>query len=602
MNKFKKLLSLILILLISLSCFGMISYAAGENYLTITYDEGNDYCVVYACNKYAIGEINIPATYNVAGKGTKTVGEIGFAAFRDAESVTKVTVPSGVKKVGDSAFENCYQLKEVVFEGTECTIGIAAFRYCSGLTSITLPSGLKTIPLEGFAACTSLQSIEIPATVTSIGKEAFRKCSALKEITIPANVTSIGFNAFLNCASIESFNVEPGNQNYKAVGGVLFDAKGETLIQYPNGKTATQYTVPAGVKTIGDSAFGSNTKLTKITLPSGVETINAYAFNLCTALSGINLPSSVKTIGPQAFGGCKALKEITLPANLTSYSGAFYNSGLETVILTDGIDLIDEKAFEKCASLKEVTIPESVTEIEKGAFDGCEALETLEIPESVTAIGTNAFRGCADITLKVKNDSFAHTYAAEKGIRYEVLDPPVEKEIDSVEITSLPSKVAYTTGEKISTSGMVLTVSYNDGTKATVTSGFEIDTQYASGTGTQTVKVTYKGKSDTFEITVTAPVVKNVVGVSVSRFPDKTDYYYKESLSTSGLKLLVEYDDGSTETVSSGYTVPATKFTSTGSQTITVTYRGFEAEFAVNVTYAWWQLIIMYLFLGFLWY
>ncbi len=602
MNKFKKILSLIFALLISLSCFGILAYASGENYLSIYYNEGEDYCVVSSCNKYAIGEVNIPATYNVPGVGTKPVCEISFGAFRDAESITKITVPSSVKKVGDSAFENCYQLKEIVFESTDCTIGIAAFRYCSSLTSITLPSGLKTIPLEGFAACTALEEIEIPSTVTSIGKEAFKKCSALKSVSIPASVTSIGVNAFLNCASLESYAVASGNQNYKAVNGVLFDKNGETLIQYPNGSSATQYTAPAGVKTIADSAFGSNTKLSKITLPSGLKIISAYAFNHCSALSEINIPSSVTVIDSQAFGGCKNLKEITLPSGLESYSGAFYNSGIETAVLSDGIESIDEKAFEKCASLKNVAIPSSVIEIERGAFDGCESLGVLEIPDSVTSIGTNAFRGCSNITLKVKKDSFAYTYAVEKNIRYELIDEPVGKEIVSIEITTLPSKLSYTTGEKINTNGMVLTVSYNDGTQATVTSGFELDTQYATGTGTKAVKVTYKGKSDTFEITVTAPVQKTVVGMSISQLPDKTAYFYKESLSTCGMKLLVEYDDGSTETVTSGYTVPATTFKTVGSHTVTVTYKGFTDEYSVSVTYAWWQMLIRILLLGFLWY
>lgn len=615
MNIFKKILSVMFAIVISLSCFGILANAAGESYLSFSYNYTDEskkfegYFILSGCTSAAYGEINIPSTHTelvrldgVEKIVTRPVTAISQSAFKDIEGITKVTVPASVTSVGNSAFENCYQLGEIVFEGSDCTIGIAAFRYCSSLKKIVLPSNLKTIPLEGFAACTALEEIEIPSTVTSIGKEAFKKCSALKSVSIPASVTSIGLNAFLNCGMVEEYTVKSGNKNYKAVGGVLFDIGGETLIQYPNGKAATQYTVPAGVKTIADSAFGSNTKLTKVTLPSGLTTISAYAFNLCSALSEINIPSSVTEIGPQAFGGCKNLKAVTLPAGIQSWSGAFYNSGIETAVLSDGIEFIDEKAFEKCTALKSVTVPSSVEEIRIGAFDGCSALETLVIPESVTAIGTNAFRDCDNLTLTVKHGSFAHTYAIENGIDFEATDVPVEKEIDSVEIKTLPAKLAYTAGEKINTSGMVLTVNYSDGTQATVTSGFELDTNYATGTGTKTVKVTYKGKSDTFEITVSAPVEKTVVGMSISKFPDKTDYYYKQSLSTSGMKLLVEYDDGTTETVTKGYEVPATTFKTIGSHKITVTYKGFTDEFSVNVTYAWWQMLIRILLLGFLWY
>lgn len=615
MNKFKKILSLVFALMMTLSCFGILANAAGENYLSFSYiytDESKKfegYFILSGCSSAAYGEINVPSTHTelvrVDGEEkivTRPVKEISQSAFMNAEGITKVTVPSSVTSVGNSAFENCYQLKEIIFEGSDCTIGLAAFRYCSGLTSITLPSNLKAIPLEGFAACTALEEIEIPSTVTSIGKEAFKKCSSLSRVSIPAAVTSIGLNAFLNCAKVEEYAVASGNQNYKSVDGVLFDKIGETLIQYPNGKAGNYYTVPAGVKKLADSAFGSNTRLAKIILPTGLTTISAYAFNLCSVLAEINIPSTVTVIGSQAFGGCKKLKAITLPASLKSCSGAFYNSEIEAVTFSGGTEYIDEKAFEKCDSLKNVTIPSSVTEIKIGAFDGCSSLGTLIIPESVTVIGTNAFRGCNSLTLIVKHGSFAHTYAIENGIDFEATDVPVEKEIDSVEITTLPSKVSYTAGEKIVTDGLLLTVSYSDGTQATVTSGFELDTVYATGTGTKTVKVTYKGKSDTFEITVSAPVEKTVVGMSISQLPDKTAYNYKQSLSTSGMKLLVEYDDGTTETVTSGYTVPATTFNTVGSQKITVTYKGFTDEFSVSVTYAWWQMIIRIILLGFLWY
>ena len=68
------------------------------------------------------------------------------------------------------------------------------------------------------------------------------------------------------------------------------------------------------------------------------------------------------------------------------------------------------------------------------------------------------------------------------------------------------------------------------------------------------------------------------------------------------MKLLVEYDDGTTETVTKGYEVPATTFKTIGSHKITVTYKGFTDEFSVNVTYAWWLKLIRILLLGCLWY
>ena len=595
MNKISKILSLLLALVMAFSCFGICTFAAGEGYLTFI--DAGDFYQLTKCVKSASGEINIPATYN-----GKPVASVAANAFKDAERISKVTIPASVTSVGATAFENCASLGTVIFEGADCTIGTAAFRYCSTLKTVNLPSNLKSIPLEAFANCTSLSKIDIPLSVTSIGKEAFKKCSALQSVSIPASVTSIGFNAFLNCASVTVYNVAAANTAYKSIGDCLYDFKGETLIQYPNGKTVTGFTVPAGTKTIADSAFGSNTRLTKITLPSGLEQLTEYAFNQCTVLTEINIPSSVTYIGSQAFGGCKKLKEISIPAKVTSYSGAFYNSGLETVVIEDGVKIIDEKAFEKCASLRSVTIPSSVTEIKMGAFDGCTALETLTVSETVKTIGNNAFIGCSNLTLKVKKDSAAHKYALEKNIPFELEEETPAKTIASIAVKTPPTKTSYTAGDKISTSGMVLTVNYSDGTSTTVTSGYEVDTQYAIGSGSKTVTVTYKGKTATFEITVVPAAEKRVVGMRIKKFPDKMDYFYKETLSTSGMTLLVEYSDGTSATVNSGYTVPATTFSKTGTHIVTVTYEGFADDFSVNVTYAWWQMLIRILLLGFLWY
>ncbi len=598
MNKKTKLLSLILALVMCFACFGICAFAAGESYLTFV-DMGDSY-LVSKCVKSASGEVNIPATYN-----GKPVTSIASNAFKDAERITKVTIPASVTSVGSSAFENCALLGTVEFAGEECTIGTAAFRYCSTLKVLTLPSKLEVIPIEAFANCTALGSVDFPQTLTTISKEAFKRCTALQSVTVPASVTSIGQNAFLDCASVKSYKVTAGNTAYKTVSDCLYDYSGNTLIQYPNGKTATSFTVPAGTKTVADSAFGSNTKLTKVTLPTGLETITAYAFNQCSALEEINIPASVTYIGSQAFGGCKKLKSITIPSKVEEYSGAFYNSGLETVTIENGVKAIDEKAFERCASLKNVSIPSSVTEIRMGAFDNCTALELLEVPESVTTIGINAFVNCGSLTLKVKKDSVAHTYALENNVDFELIgggNVEPEKTVVSISIKTNPTKTSYTAGEKINTAGMVIAVNYSDGTTATATSGFELDTQYATGSGTKTVTVKYKGKTATFTITVSPASAKTVVGMQIQKLPDKVDYNYKSTLSTAGMVLLVEYSDGTTGTVTNGYKVSATELNKTGAQTVEVSYEGFTDEFTVNVTYAWWQLIIMILLLGFLWY
>ena len=76
-------------------------------------------------------------------------------------------------------------------------------------------------------------------------------------------------------------------------------------------------------------------------------------------------------------------------------SWAFINcTNLESVILPDGIEIIEEKAFQNCKRLGAINLPSHVSTIGDYAFDGCTALKEVTIeaedPQSVS-IGTGAF-------------------------------------------------------------------------------------------------------------------------------------------------------------------------------------------------------------------
>ena len=70
-------------------------------------------------------------------------------------------------------------------------------------TKVTIPLGVKEIGEVAFQCCTALKSISIPKTVTKIGKCAFFDCSSLKSVSISNGVTEIGENAFDSCEALE---------------------------------------------------------------------------------------------------------------------------------------------------------------------------------------------------------------------------------------------------------------------------------------------------------------------------------------------------------------------------------------------------------------
>lgn len=593
MKRILKLLSVILSLAIITSCLSIGASGTGENYLNFS-KVGEAYQVI-SCVSTAKGEINIPDTYSGL-----PVTSIAAAAFKDRSNITKITIPASIKTIGNSAFEQCTGLGTVIFEGETCTIGTAAFRYCGSLLNLTLPSKLTSIPTEAFAFCTNLISVDIPDTVTVISTEAF-KCSNLRSVKIPASVTAIGANAFMACPSITEFIVDEANTAYKVIDGCLYDISGKTLIQFPNGKVLASFAVPAGTETIGDSAFGSNDKISSVTMPDSVKTIKAYAFNNCGALHAVIMPNSIQSIGSQAFGNCSALKQITIPGNVTYYKSAFYNSALETVVISEGVTKVDEKAFEKCSKLESVLIPSTVTSIGMGAFDGCSSLELLHIPENVTDFGRNAFVNCENLTLVVKRNSAAHAYAESENIPCLLENEPAQKTVLSISINTLPQKTVFEQGQTIDTAGLVLNVNYSDNTSGTITSGYQISPSVAESTGIKAVTITYEGKTASYNIEVTPAQPKEIERIAVKEYP-RTSYNYKDSFDPTGLVITVYYTDGTTEDVSEGIETDSVLFKETGTHEIEVRYQGYSTSISVDVSYSFIQLIIMILLFGFLWY
>jgi hypothetical protein len=175
----------------------------------------------------------------------------------------------------------------------------------------------------------------------------------------------------------------------------------------------------------------------------------------------------------------------------------------------------------------------------------------------------------------------AYFIASEiKATEYRYRDKAAPVTLSSISISKQPTKTVYNAGELFDAVGLTLTAKYTDGSTKTVTSGFSCSPTQLSTVGKQTVTVTYEGKTATLTVTVNAITLSSV---SVAAPPTKTDYTVGDALVTSGLALTAKYTDGSTKTVTSGFTCSPTQLTSPGTQTVTVTYEGKTATFTVTV-------------------
>lgn len=123
-------------------------------------------------------------------------------------TLTEFTVPEGVTKIKDYAFNEYEKLTGITIPNSVTSIGVYAFNNCSSLTSIIIPNSVEYIQMHAFSNCSSLTSVILPDSVTSIGTNAFDSCTKLTGITIPDKVTFIGYGAFGGCAKLTTMTVK----------------------------------------------------------------------------------------------------------------------------------------------------------------------------------------------------------------------------------------------------------------------------------------------------------------------------------------------------------------------------------------------------------
>ena len=207
-----------------------------------------------------------------------------------------------ITSIGDDAFSDCRNLKNVHIASSVTRIGEGAFRDCSGLEDIHIPNSVTIIGQSAFSHCNSLTSVNIPSSVTSIEKQAFSLCSSLTSVNIPSSVTSIGEGAFSFCSSLISVNI------------------------------------PGSVTRIGGSAFSSCSSLISVNIPSSVTSIEGATFQGCSRLTSIAIPSSITSIGFWAFSHCNRLTSVIFkgnnPPKINSFASDEFNDTPSRLKLT----------------------------------------------------------------------------------------------------------------------------------------------------------------------------------------------------------------------------------------------------------------------------
>lgn len=302
----------------------------------------------------------------------------------------------------------------------------------------TLPT-TKKIRNRAFHTAQKVTKVNFNANLEEIGNDVFQYDSNLKEITFeaPSKLQKIGTWTFY-MTGLETLNLPA---SLKEIGWTAFGSNNKL-------KTVT-IADNSQLKSIGVGAFSDNTALETFTFngSSVLETVAGRAFKNDKKLTHFNFPATVKTIGVSAFNGTTSMTHVTFdaPSQLQKIESAAFQdaSALQNITLPEGVKEIQEHAFNSCTSLTEIGVPASLTTIDPKGFQLCEKLEKFTVNKD------NPTYSSVDGFLLDKNKTKLVSFPPAKANTYYTMLPPTIEEIgeqafyaiDKLENITLPKKV-----------------------------------------------------------------------------------------------------------------------------------------------------------------
>ena len=228
--------------------------------------------------------------------GSDRFGQYG----RSENAINSATIEA----MPEELYENGVDVDHV--KQLTCGYQATAILMDDGTVELTEYSGNETV-------------INIPSkidgkNVTKVDNEVLVR-SNITEINLPDTVyKNIDDILFYRDPELKAINVSEKNKYISSVDGVLFNKDKTVLYSFPRQKEDKEYTIPNGVKAIGQHAFCHAKNIEKVTLSSSVREIGAYAFE-DSGLKEIKLNNKLKTIRKGAFSLAR-LAEIYIPESV----------------------------------------------------------------------------------------------------------------------------------------------------------------------------------------------------------------------------------------------------------------------------------------------
>ena len=309
-------------------------------------------------------------------------------------------MPDGIKVIDTGTFSGCRALETLTIPNSVESIADWAIE----------KTGLKVI----YVSWESLEDVEIKTWAFGDSNDRFSFVWK-----IPQSLADVYGNTWWQCPvaiDLDEDMVLCGGVAYKVLDA---DEKTAEVIALPKesedaeqvrytGTLTIAANVPIGdeiyaVKKIGNNSLRDAPELTAVIIPNGLEVIGNSSFASNTGLTSMQLPASVNSIEDWAFYGCSNLESINIPDGITAITEhTFQNSGLTSIELPTSVTSLKVCAFQDASNLASINI-ENITELVGWSLAGT-ALTSVIVPDGIKVIDTGTFSGCSVLeTLTIPN-------------------------------------------------------------------------------------------------------------------------------------------------------------------------------------------------------
>ncbi|MBQ4584583.1 MAG: leucine-rich repeat protein [Clostridia bacterium] len=277
------------------------------------------------------------------------------------------------------------------------------------ITKVIIPEGVKKIDAYAFARLTALKEVVLPSTIEAIEYGAFEGCISLERVVGLENVQLINYAAFRNCNLKGTIKLD----KIRAIGDYAFAENGSYRYNATYGyyelvsSKLEGVILPPELQSIGAYAFYHNTALKNVEVKAEKVKYGPYVFAYCTQLDKFSMNASVIPEG--AFMGCTALTEVTIGNDVNTIGeNAFMNcNSLTKAEIGKNVGFIDRIAFASTAISKFVVSQDNPSY--KSSSDG---LYILSKDGSTILVASPTLSGEVNITdstiTAIGNGAFAH--------------------------------------------------------------------------------------------------------------------------------------------------------------------------------------------------